>query len=113
MQVLDRYFDALINHDWHGLGQTLSDDVHRTGPFLDVIEGKAAYLEFLSGIMPTLEDYALRILRARAIDEYAAVVELHESMKVDGRQTGYPEVLLFEFNEHGLICKVDIYIKQP
>jgi hypothetical protein len=34
--VLERYFDALRTHGWESLAGCLSDDVHRTGPYLDV-----------------------------------------------------------------------------
>ena len=69
MKILERYFEALRTQDWDALGSCLADDVHRTGPYLDVVQGRQAYVKFLSGVIPTLPSYKLqvhRILRIKA-----------------------------------------------
>ena len=111
--VLERYFAAMRACDWDELAQTLSDDVHRTGPFLDEVRGKRAYVDFLAGVVPKLANYALDVARIRALEDGTALVELSESMDRDGRRETHPEALLFEFDETGRIARVDVYIKRP
>ena len=111
--VLLRYFDAMRRHDWEALADTLAEDVHRTGPFLDEVHGKRAYVEFLAGVIPKLANYALDVARIRTIEDGGAIVELSESMDRDGRRETHPEALLFEFDAAGRIARVDIYLKRP
>ena len=111
--VLERYFAAMRACDWPALAATLADDVHRTGPYLDEVRGRDAYVEFLAGVIPKLPNYALDVARIRALEGGAALVELSESMDRDGRRETYPEALLFEFDAAGRIARVDIYIKRP
>jgi len=113
MRVLDQYFEALRSQDWKSLALCLAEDVQRTGPYLDVVRGKRAYVEFLSRVIPALQDYELRVRRVRKVDSASAVVELSEIVAVGGARTEFPEVLLFEFDEAGAILGIDIYIKQP
>ena len=113
MQILEQYFEALRTQDWQGLAACLADDVHRTGPYLDVIRGKRAYIEFLSEIIPTLRGYDLEVHRIRPLDGGSALVELSEKLDVDGVRTEFPEALLFDFDSGGFILGVNVYIKQP
>ncbi len=113
MEILDRYFEAMRTQDWDKLASCLSEDVQRTGPYLDVVRGREAYREFLSSVVPSLQGYELKVLRVRSIDGKSALVELSETLEVDGVRTEFPEALLFDFDDQGLILRVDIYIKQP
>jgi hypothetical protein len=113
METLRRYLDALARQDWDALSGTLAEDVKRTGPYLDVVEGRKAYTEFLSRVVPTLPEWRLDVSRIRALDDGAALVELSETLAVNGVPTRYPEALIFDFDEAGLIRRVDIFIKQP
>ena len=110
--VLERYFEALRSHDWASLAECLADDVHRTGPYLDVVEGKRAYVEFLSRVLPTLANYALTVTRIRKIGEASAVAELTETLDVEGVSRDFPEAIFFDFDEAGRILRVDIYVKK-
>jgi hypothetical protein len=40
-------------------------------------------------------------------------VELSETFAVDGVPTTYPECILFERNDDGLISHVSVFMKQP
>ena len=113
MQILDRYFAALGSQDWQSLGACLAEDVHRTGPYLDVVRGRRAYVDFLASVIPKLRSYELRVARVRELGPASAVVELSELAEVNGVRTEFPEVLLFDFDEDGSILRIDIYIKQP
>lgn len=111
MPVLERYFNAMREHDWEALSACLSAGVHRTGPYFDVVEGRDAYTKFLSEIIPSLKNYSLSIRRITALEGNSAMVELSEYIDLAGVSTETREVLLFEFDEEGLIARVDIYIK--
>jgi hypothetical protein len=112
MRVLHDYFDALRSRDWALLAKCVAEDVHRTGPYLDVVEGRQAYVAFLAEVIPSLPNYDLVVSRIRQTGSAAAVVELSEFTDVDGVRTEFPEVLLFEFDAGGAIRRVDVYIKQ-
>jgi hypothetical protein len=112
-RALERYLGALKAQDWKLLASAVADDLERTGPFLDVVRGRQAYVEFLSGIIPTLRNYELKIFRTRRLADGSALVELSETVDLDGVRTESPELLLFEFNPQGLISRIDIYIKRP
>jgi hypothetical protein len=40
-------------------------------------------------------------------------VELTESFEIDGARTKYPECILFERGDDGLITHVSVFIKRP
>jgi ketosteroid isomerase-like protein len=112
-EMLEHYFAAMRACDWDALAQTLAEDVHRTGPFLDEVRGREAYVEFLAGVIPKLPNYALDVARIRPITGGGAVVELSETIDRKGLRYTTPEALLFEFDADGRIARVDIYIKRP
>jgi hypothetical protein len=112
--VLDRYVRAMQEHDWPALAETLSEDgVYRVGPFSDVVEGKDAYVAFLSGLLPTLRNYALTVDRTVELPTGEALVLLRERLDVDGVSQEFPEALLFDFDAAGRISRVTIYLQQP
>jgi hypothetical protein len=110
-RTLERYFEALRAQDWEGLGRCLAEDVHRTGPYLDEVRGRQAYVEFLSKVIPALRGYELEVSRTRGLEDGSALVELSEIVELDGVRTEFPEALLFGFDDRGLIRRVDIYVK--
>lgn len=113
VRILERYFDALRARDWEALASCLSDDVHRTGPYLDDVRGRQPYVDFLAKVLPSLSGYELAVSRIRKVAPDSAIVELSETVEVEGVRKEFPEVLLFDFDAQGLISRVDIYIKQP
>lgn len=113
MEAVERYLDNLGRNDWEGLAATLSDDVVRDGPFCDVVHGKQPYVGFLQGIVPALAGYTLKVDRISQAAEGVAFVELSETFDVNGTMTQYPECLLFETGDDGLINKVSVFMKTP
>ena len=93
MEVLDRYFDAIRTHDWSALAECLAEDVHRTGPYLDVVEGRDAYVAFLSRVVPSLPNYALEVSDISSLTSGAALVRLSETTDVAGVSTVFPEAM--------------------
>ena len=113
MKILERYFDALRAQDWKALASCLSHNVHRSGPYLDEVRGRQPYVDFLSKVLPSLSNYELKVSRIRELAPHSAIVELSETVDVEGARKEFPEALLFDFDEQGLISRIDIYIKQP
>jgi hypothetical protein len=111
--VLDRYFDALRTRDRQALAACLAPNVRRTGPYLDVVEGREPYADFLAHTLAKLANYQLWVDRVMEFDDRTSLVLLREVLDVEGVPTAFPEALLFGFDETGLIASVDVYIKQP
>ena len=103
--IVERYLDALTNHDWDGLRTCLCDDVVRIGPFNDEYRGRDSYVDFLSGLMPTLPGYSMEVSRITYTGDLA-FAELSET--VSGVRTD--EALVFEL-AGDRIARVDVFIK--
>lgn len=111
-RTLDRYFQALRDHHWNAVRACVSADVHRTGPYADVVVGREAYARFLAEVIPTLANYELRVHSIDRTECGDAWVKLSEFLDVEGRRTEHPEALHFGFDGEGLISRVDIYLKR-
>ncbi|AGZ51548.1 nuclear transport factor 2 family protein [Mycobacterium kansasii] len=111
--VVERYLTCLADHDWDGLAATIADDgLTREGPFCDVIEGKQHYVGYLRKVLTDLKDHRLRVQRVAKVDARLSYVELTESFEIDGAPAEWPECILFEQNDSGLICRVSVFFKQ-
>jgi hypothetical protein len=99
----------MATHDWDAMAGCVTDDVHRVGPYQDVYDGKAAYVEFISKLLPTLSGYVMVVDRITATpDSTLAFAELSET--IDGDRT--PEVLVFELDDAtGRISSIAVYIQ--
>ena len=113
MDVLERYFDAIRRHDWQQLAECLAEDVERTGPYLDVVRGRQAYVAFLSGLVPALRGYRLDVSGVRRLADGSALVQLRERVEVDGVAIEFPEAILFDFDAGGRIGRVAVYLQDP
>ena len=111
--TVERYLEFLTAHDWDGLATTIADEgLSREGPFCDLIEGKAHYVAYLRKILTTLEGHRLDVKRVSHVDNRVSFVELTESFEIDGAPAAWPECLLFEQNDDGLISHVSVFFKQ-
>lgn len=114
MSTVERYLDLLAKHDWDGLRGTLAEQgLVRDGPFCDIIRGRDDYVAFLRDIVTSLEDYVLTTSRVSYVGDRLAFVELSETFRVNGELTEYPECLLFELDDAGLIRGVSVFMKTP
>ncbi len=112
--TVERYFAAMDAQDWDTLAAQLSDDgLVRDGPFEDVIEGKAGYVDFLRRIISALPGYHLVVHRVSAPEPDRLFVELTERFEVQGEPHHYPELCVMETGPDGLIRHVSVYVKQP
>jgi hypothetical protein len=112
--AVERYLTCMAAHDWEALAATIADNgLTRDGPFCDRIEGKRRYVAFLRDIITSLNGYQLKVKRVSHVSDRVSYVELSESFEVDGVLTEYPECILFERGDNGLINHVSVFIKQP
>lgn len=112
--VVERYMTCLAAHDWDGLAATIAEEgLVREGPFCDVVEGKQTYLGFLRRVIAPLKDHALAVERISHVSDRLSYVELRESFRLDGSPASYPECIVFQQDDDGLICAVSVFMKQP
>jgi hypothetical protein len=112
--VVERYLEFLAAHDWDGLATTIADDgLTREGPFCDLVEGKDHYVAYLRKVLTTLKGHQLHVTRVSHVDNRVSFVELTESFEIDGTPAAWPECLLIEQNNDGLISHVSVFFKQP
>jgi limonene-1,2-epoxide hydrolase len=111
-KAVERYLQGIVDHDWEAVSSCLATDVVRVGPFGDTYRGKEAYLAFLSKLMPTLQEYSMRVDRVvTAARGRCALVELTETMRYDDEKIDTPEALIFDL-EDDLIEHIEIYIRR-
>lgn len=111
--IVERYLTCLAAHDWNGLAETIADDgLTREGPYCDVIEGKDDYIVYLRKVLSNLEGHRLDVTRISHVDDHVSYVELTESFEIDGVLKSWPECLLFERRDDGLISHVSVFFKQ-
>lgn len=111
--VVERYLQCLAAHDWDGLADTIADaGLTREGPFRDVIEGKAEYLDYLRRVLTELPGHWLEVQRVSHVDAGRCYVELTEAFDIDGATRRWPECILFERGGDGLISHISVFFKQ-
>jgi hypothetical protein len=111
--AVDRYLAALDQQDWPGLAATLNDgDFERVGPYCDVVASKSAYVEFLERVVSALSEY--RLVPGRMVStERVVYAEITESCVRLGEKMEFPEVLVFDLADDGLIRRVQVYMMHP
>jgi ketosteroid isomerase-like protein len=109
--IVERYLNAIASHDWGVVDECIAADIVRVGPYGDRYAGRDEYLAFIADLMPRLEGYAMQLQRVTYAGDALAFVELRETVEVDGKPMVTPEVLVFGFDAHGRIARVDIYIQ--
>ena len=112
--VVERYLQCLAAHDWDGLADTIAEEgLTREGPFCDVVEGKAHYVAYLRKVVTNLPGHRLHVQRVSHVDTRVWYVELTEEFEIDGAPDQWPECILFEQDDDGLISRVSVFFKQP
>jgi hypothetical protein len=111
--VVERYLECLAAHDWDGLAATIADDgLTREGPFCDVVEGKAHYVAYLRKVCTSIKGHRLEVQRVSHMDSHVSYAELTEAFEIDGVTATWPECILFEQGDDGLIRHVSVFFKQ-
>jgi SnoaL-like domain len=112
-QVVEHYLECLATHDWDGLADTIADEgLTREGPFCDLVEGKAHYVAYLRKVCTNLKGHRLDVQRVSHVDSRVSFAELAETFEIDGVATTWPECILFEQADDGLISRVSVFFKQ-
>jgi hypothetical protein len=111
--VVEQYLVALDEQDWTGLARTLTDgDFERIGPFRDIVASKGEYVAFLEKQVSALAEY--RIVPERIVSaERVVYAEVTESCVHAGEEKAFPEVLVFDLADDGLIRRVQVYMMRP
>jgi ketosteroid isomerase-like protein len=109
--VVERYLDRMVAHDFDAMAACLAEDVVRVGPFGDTYTPRDVYVAMLSQLMPSLPGYAMRIDRVVGLDDRLVLVELTETVEIQGAPLDTPEALVFELDDAGLIAHISIYIQ--
>jgi ketosteroid isomerase-like protein len=111
--VVERFLDRMVAHDWAGVTNCLAPDVVRVGPFGDTYSPRDRYVAFLAELMPQLPNYSMKVTRVAYSDAVAvAVAELSETMDVDGAPLETPEALVFDLDADGQIARIAVYIQR-
>jgi ketosteroid isomerase-like protein len=115
VDVVERFLSCMTRHDWHGLGACVTDDVVRVGPYGDTYRGRDDYVAFVSGLLPTLAGYEMKVNRVvYSADGRVGTAELSETVEVDGRVVVTPEALVFDVDDSRRIVHLAVYIqRQP
>ena len=113
-QVVERYLECLAAHDWDGLAETIAGEgLTREGPFCDVVEGKAHYVAYLRKVVSNIPGHRLTVQRVSHVNDRLCYVELTEEFEIDGAPAEWPECILFERDDAGLIVRVSVFFEQP
>ncbi len=111
--VVERYLECLAAHDWDGLAATIVDEgLVREGPFCEVVEGKAPYVAYLRKILTSMHGHRLEVQRVSHVNARLSFVELTESFVLGGASEQWPECIVFERGDDGLISRVSVFFKQ-
>ena len=106
------YLAAVAGQDWETVAGCLTDEVVRVGPFGDRYEGRGPYVAFLRDLMPRLAGYQMEVHRVLSLAAGATVVvELTETVQMEGRLVVTPECLVFGLDGSDRIATIAIYIQ--
>jgi ketosteroid isomerase-like protein len=109
--IVETYLERMVAHDFEAMAACLAEDVVRVGPYGDTYSPRGPYVAMLSQLMPALPGYSMEISRIMVADERHVVVELSETVEIDGAPLVTPEALVFDLNDDGLIAHIAIYIQ--
>jgi len=110
--VVERFFLHLTARGWAALGELLTEDVERVGPFGDRVEGRARYLEFLRSLVP--QDYGNDVHRITyAADGNSAFARVTEHLVYPHGTHHLEEVYAFELDRRGRIARLEVYWQTP
>jgi hypothetical protein len=111
--IAEKYLERMVAHDFVAMAECLAEDVVRVGPYGDTYTPRGPYVKFLSKLMPSLPGYSMRIDRVVELEgDRLILIELTETVEVEGKPLATPEALVFELDQNGLIEHISIYIQQ-
>jgi limonene-1,2-epoxide hydrolase len=114
MGAVEDYLAAMTDRSWERVAAAIADEgLVRSGPFVDVIEGKQAYVDFLRAVCSPFDSYRLDVHRISRSGDRIVFAEIDEVIGRGGVVSSFPEVLLFELDDGGKIRYVSVFMKRP
>lgn len=110
--IVERYLEALVSRDWGTFASCLCENIVRVGPYRDTYTSKAEYVEFISELLPQLQDYAMEVTRITyAATGTVAFAELTETVTINGTPFQTPECITFDVADDGRIARIEVFIQ--
>jgi hypothetical protein len=110
--TIEFFFVRLDARDWAGLGTVLAPEVERIGPLGDLVRGRATYLDLLRGSVP--EVYGNDIHRITySLGGRSGFARVTEHLGYPERELHLEEAYFFQFDERGVISRVEIFWQSP
>ena len=121
VELVRAFWDKFTADDLDAVEAMMSQDVVRLGPRKDdeedISRGRDAYMTYLRAIKSTMPSHGGRILDAVASQNgRRGFLNCIEIVALDPGSTDTIEskaFLIFDVNNEGLICLIDIFWKQP
>ena len=110
--VAVRYLRALSRQDWDEVTSCLAPEVHGRGPFGDDFTGVTTYVAYLRRTMPSLPGYRMEIDEVTPLGDQRIMVELRETVDLEGTPLVTHERLVFDVDPDGLVAEIRVYIRQ-
>jgi len=111
--VVERYFAAMMDHDWAALRACLADDFSRDGPYPEhAWRGPDEYVAFVSGLLPGLRNHGVEVTRITG-DGDVVHAELTETVELEGRQSTVRLATAFDMAPDGRIRHVEVFVRRP
>lgn len=102
----------MVAHEWETVGACVTEDVVRVGPYGDTYRGRAEYVAFIAGLLPTLPGYRMDVGRVLYAESgRLATAELTETIDAPSGPHRTPEALVFDLDD-GLIGHIAVYIQR-
>ncbi len=111
-RLAERYLRAVAGQDWETVERCLAPTVGRDGPFGDDVEGIDDYMGLLRRTMPSLPGYRMDLDRVTELGGGRVLVELRETVEIDGAPVVTDECLLLAVDDDDRITRVSIYIRR-
>ena len=112
-EVVERYFAAMIAHDWEALRGCLADDFSRDGPYPEHAWRDAdGYVAFVSALLPGLRNHGVTVTRVTGAGNVVHA-ELTETVELEGRQSTVRIANAFEVGDDGRIRHVEVFVRRP
>jgi hypothetical protein len=111
-EVVDSFFTRLSSRDWVALGEVLTADVERVGPFGDRLTGRERYLDFLAGAVPEAYGNDVHGVVSSA-DGRTACARVTEHLVYPDRALDLEETYWFHLNADGAADRVEIFWQTP
>ncbi|HME75802.1 MAG TPA: hypothetical protein VKI00_09170 [Mycobacterium sp.] len=98
--------------DWAPLGEFIAiDEFERAGPFLDV-QDWVGYTEMIQGWAGSIQGFETTVRRVAEL-EHRVYFEVEERHRYGHDWLVVNSMNVFEFNDDGKVCHLDVYLQSP